>query len=628
MLRPACRCLRNDLAMRIRISASTAAIALALALLAPQPADAQAGAGDRPATISEEAYPNAGDAIRAGDIEAYLGFLAADEGATITTQPFRIFLLTIEAMAEEDFGRARTLLGEVREDGETSQLSAYLGAWLLAFEGDGRGAISKHRAAASGLPGLTADLSLAAMLEGLGRNEEALAVYASLTPGEIDAPEHDFDITGIYFGHVQTVIARRALLLRRLGRIEEAKDVYRRLAEAEPEQAVRYASALASLDSGEGLDDEALTVRTALSRTLTDLSLAIWQQRAFANAQRGIRTTGFDETKGALDHAALLVSPENEDLRALVVGGLHAEAFYDGAARVALEAPELTPDLAMSAASALLLKQDREAARATLDQAIALDAPPDERIGNAIRAARLYSFLGDEATALALTTEALEIAKDDAQRAVANGAAADILQHFGRYEEALPFAREALRIDDTHDRRIYLTTVLGELGENQEALRILRTEQLGRPNDPYMLNTLGYYLVSHTDQDEEAYRILARATSLAENDAYIRDSFGWARYKFGDLEAALRIIVSARDELAPDRHWEIEDHIGDIEWHLGNKEAARKAWADALEIYPPVKVQRQLEAKLRDGLTTPAPERRPLPSISLGDDGELTERDI
>lgn len=614
--------------MRIRILASVALIALAPLPFVAGPAFAQVETAPEDTSISAQAYPSASDAIRAGDMSAYLDFLATDDENEITTQPLRIFLLTVEAMAEEDFERAETLLGEVREDGEASQLSAYLGAWLLALEGDGTGAIRKHRAAASGLPGLTADLSLAAMLEGLGRNEEALAVYASLTPGEIDAPEHDFDISGIYFGHVQTVIARRALLLRRLGRIEEAKEVYRRLAEAEPEQAVRYAAALASLESGEGLDDEPLTVRTALSRTLTDLSLATWQQRAIANARRGIRTIGFDETKAALDHAALLVSPEDEDLRALVVGGLQSEAFYEGAARVALEAPELTPDLAMSAASALLLDQDREAARATLDQAIALEAPEDERIGNAIRAARLYSFLGDEATSLALTTEALEIAKNDSQKAIANGAAADILQHFGRYEEALPFAREALRIDDTHDRRIYLTTVLGELGENQEALRILRTEQLARPNDPYMLNTLGYYLVSHTDQYEEAYRILARASSLAENDPYIRDSFGWARYKFGDLDVALEIIKSAKRELAPDKHWEIEDHIGDIEWHLGNEDAARAAWTEALQIYPPAKVRNQLEAKLRDGLTTPAPERRPLPSISLGDDGELTERDI
>lgn len=602
----------------LSLMAGTVFAPAALADRAPDPA----------ASVAKTEYEDAQDALQSGDIAAYMNFLRADEENEIGTDSFRRFLLAIEAISGKDYEAAREIVSNVRADGETSQLAAYVDAWIEAFNGDGDAAINRHRAAASGLPGLTADLSLAALLEGLGRTDEALAVYASLTPGEIDAPDHDFDVSGIYFAHVQTVVARRALLLRRLGRIEEAKDVYRRLAEAEPEQAVRYQAALESLEDGEGIDDEALTVRTAFSRTLTDISLALYTNRLFQNSRRGIRTKGLDQTKASLDHAALLVAPEDEDLRALVVSGLHREALYEGAARVALEAPELTPDLAMSASLALLLQQDQDKARATLDKALTLEAPEDEAFGNMIRASRLYSFLDDEAKSLELTTKALETASNDAEKAVANAAAAEILQHFARFEEALPFAREAVRIDDTHDRRVYLTTVLGELDLDQEALRILRTERLSRPNDPYMLNTLGYYLITHTDKIEEGYKILFRAASLAENDPYIRDSVGWARYKFGDLEIALRIIESARDELAPERHWELEDHIGDIEWHLDNEEAAREAWQSALEMYPPVNVRRQIEAKLADGLLTPAPEKRPLPNVSLGDDGRVNERDI
>ncbi|MEL7451863.1 MAG: hypothetical protein AAGJ50_00625, partial [Pseudomonadota bacterium] len=308
--------------------------------------------------------------------------------------------------------------------------------------------------------------------------------------------------------------------------------------------------------------------------------------------------------------------------------GLHRDAFYDGAAAVALAAPKPTPDLGMSAALSLLLKQDQPAAREALDRAIALEAPEEDRIGNIVRASRLYSFLGDDATALSLTTEALEIAENPSEKAIANTAAAEALQHFARYEEALPFAREALRLDNTHDRRMYLTALLGELGEHKEALRILRTERLGRPNDPYMLNTLGYYLVSHTDKYEEGYKVLARASTLARYNPYIRDSFGWARFKLGDLEGALRFIEASRQELLPERHWEIEDHLGDIQWHLGDREAAREAWQDALEVYPPVRVKTLILDKLENGITEPAPESQPLPSISLGADGEVDERDI
>lgn len=615
--------------MRLKILATVGVCALAGSFTTPAFADRSPLQSEMLSEVSSTRYAEPGDAIRAGDIEAYIALLEDDKDNEIVSATLRALLLSVSAISEDEYEAAREVLQTVRDDGEESALSAYITSWILAFEGDEEGAIDQHRAAASGLPGLTADLSLAAMLEGLGRTGEALAVYTSLTPGEITAPKHDFDVNGIYFAHVQTVISRRAVLLRKLDRTEEAKDVYRRLAEAEPEQAVRYAALLQSIEDGTHIEDELLTLREALSRTLTDISLSMYQQRVFRNASRGIRTTGFDETKSTLDQAALLISPDDENLRALVVAGLHREAFYEGAARVALEAPEPTPDLGMSAALSLLLRQDRQGAKQALDQAIMLEAPEKDRFGNIIRAARLYTFLGDDATSLALTTEALELAMNPSESAVANTSAATVLQHFGRYEEALPFAREAVRIDDTHDRRIYLTTVLGELGQHEEALRILRTEMLGRANDPYMQNTLGYYLVSHTDRYAEAYRLLARAVSGAgRNDAYIQDSFGWARYKLGDLEGSLQIIESSREELKPEHHWEIEDHIGDIQWHLGKEDEARQAWEKALEIYPPVRVRDRILDKLENGLVEPAPERQPIPSISLQDDGKLTERDI
>ncbi|MEO0882496.1 MAG: hypothetical protein AAFY34_07150 [Pseudomonadota bacterium] len=614
--------------MRLKSLVAVGTMTLAVCLAGPAFADRSP---TETAAIADElaTYAEPGDAIRAGDIGAYLDFLRNDETDEIVSPLMRAMLLSIEAISEENYETARNVLDGARDDGEETALSTYFSSWILAFEGDAEAAVDEHRSASSGLPGLTADLSLAALLEAVGREDEALAVYASLTPGRIEAPDHDFDAAGIYFAHVQTVIARRAILLRRLGRIEDAKDVYRRLAEAQPEQAVRYEAILSALEEGKHLDDEPLTLRDALSRTLTDISLAMYQQRVFQNAQRGRRTVGFDETKSVMDQAALLISPDDEDLRDLVIVGLHREGFYDGAARVALAAPDLTADLAMSAARSLMLKQDREAALDAVNQALTLDAKPEERFGNIIRAARLYSFLGDQKQALELTTEALEIAENTSEKAVANASAADVLQHYNRYEEALPFAREALRLDDTHNRRIYLTTVLGELGEHEEALQILRSEQLGRANDPYMLNTLGYYLVVHTDKYEEAYRLLGRALGgVARNDPYIQDSFGWARYKLGDLEGARRIIESSMEELAPGRHWEIEDHLGDIHWHLGDEDEARKWWTSALDLYPPAKVRNRVEDKIENGLLEPAPERRPLPSLLQNNPAELNERDI
>ncbi|MEX1251454.1 MAG: tetratricopeptide repeat protein, partial [Hyphomonas sp.] len=108
---------------------------------------------------------------------------------------------------------------------------------------------------------------------------------------------------------------------------------------------------------------------------------------------------------------------------------------------------------------------------------------------------------------------------------------------------------------------------------------------------------------------------------------YIADSFGWSLYQLGDLERAKGLIEGARKELSPQSHWEIEDHLGDIYWHLDRKDEARTAWEIALDNYPPNAERERIAAKLKDGISGPPPEKRPLPEISL-EDLEIERRDI
>lgn len=623
--------------MRVKYLVTVAALSFSIAafgLAPPAYADLSEAAratsvlGDKGKALSFEDYEDANAALRAGDMAAYLEALEADEENEITASTLRALILAVDELAQDDFKGARDVVAKVREGDEDSQLLAYVNAWIFAFEGDDAKAISEHRAASDGLPGYSGDLSLASLLEGLGRNEEALAVYSSLIPRDIDAPEHDFDIQGLEFAHIRTVVARQAILLRKLGRIEEAKEAYRKLAAAEPERAVGYAAAISQIEDGKGLDDKLLTPRTAFARTLTDVSSALNTQRVFALVRSQRPTNTFDYTMSSLDQAALLLTPDDQDLRGRVINTLHSQAYYDGAAHVALSAPEQTPSLGMSAALALLLQQDKAEARTALETSMKIESDPDDTFSNFLRAARLYSFLDDETQAFSLTDQAIDMAENDSERAIAKGSKASILQHFGMLDEALILAEEAAQIDNTNGRRTYLSSILGELGRNDEALKILRRELLERPSDPSALNSLGYHLIIHTDNYEEGYRLLARARTLATRSPYILDSFGWAHYKLGDLLTAKRVIEGSRDMLAPERHWEIEDHLGDIYWHLNDKDEAREAWQAALEVYPPKRVRDEINAKLKDGITVPPPEKRAIPSVSLQDDGTINERDI
>jgi tetratricopeptide (TPR) repeat protein len=578
---------------------------------------------------NQATYDTPLDALKAGDTAGYLTLLArmpADERAE---DKFANAYLALDRASSGDMAAARAYLGltgDETSDIEQPGFYLWIDAWLKAMEGDLDGAINRHREVAGGMPGITADLSLAAMLEAAGRNDEALAVYEALTPTKIQAPEHEFDPQGIIFAHISTVIVRHSLLLQRMGRIEEAQQVYQQLADAEPEQATSYAAAIDSLQTGKNLDNEPLTVKTGFALALSDVSYAMQQQRYIQTVMMGGTISGLDDKRTAFDLAILLIDPENENIRAGVIDALYSEALYPGAAHVALTAPETSPSLQISAAQALLMNGDEAAARSAVERALAITDDKD-RLSTLYGALQLRALLDDRQAAFDLVPELLGLAENPAEKAAALGASSSIYLHFGEPAKAAEYARDARTLDDTHERRMVLADALGQAGHINDALVILRSERVARPNDPYTLNSLGYFLITRTDKYEEGYKVLARALLLADSDPYIADSFGWALYQLGDLDRAKGLIESAREELSPQSHWEIEDHLGDIYWHLDRKDDARAAWKLALENYPPKADGERISAKLADGLTTPRPEKRPLPEISL-EDLEVERQDI
>ncbi|MEM0985620.1 MAG: tetratricopeptide repeat protein [Pseudomonadota bacterium] len=561
-----------------------------------------------------DGYETPRDALEAGDMAAFIAFTSEAFEDGEAPDGIGPFILAVDRIADGDLDAARLFLSSEDASAYGELLGDFATAWLLAIEGDVSGAISAQRRASAALPGLTGDLSLASMLEAAGREEEALAVYASLTPARIEAPEHEFDPQGLIFTHVQMVVSRRTLLLQRMGRIEEAKDVYRTLAAAEPERAVQYDAAINSLETGRGLDTEPLTMMGGFARSISDLSLAFYQQDLIRNAMVGRRLRGLNEQRATFDQLALLVDPTSETLREIVVGTLANEALYKGAAHTALTAPEPEASLQIAAAQSLLMDDQPDPARDAIAKAIDI-ADEDDQLSVYSGAIGLHALMGDEERALSLADTAITLVTNPAEEAGFNGMKASILQQFGRYEDAVVFASRARDLDNTHDRRMALANVMGEAGMIDRAIRLLQIERLKRPDDPYMLNTYGYFLLQHTEGYDEAFKVLYLANALASNNPYIADSLGWAYFKLGHLEDAKRLIELARDELAPQKHWEIEDHLGDILWYMDDQEGARRAWETSLAEFPPEEVRKTILEKLDAGLSVPAPEKQPLPRV-------------
>ncbi len=120
------------------------------------------------------------------------------------------------------------------------------------------------------------------------------------------------------------------------------------------------------------------------------------------------------------------------------------------------------------------------------------------------------------------------------------------------------------------------------------------------PEQPYVLNYLGYTWVERGENLAEARRMLERAVALRPQDGNIADSLGWALFKLGDMPGAVRWLERAV-ELEP-RNSVINDHLGDAYWTAGRQREAQFQWIRALALGPEGDEGPKIEAKIRSGL--------------------------
>lgn len=123
------------------------------------------------------------------------------------------------------------------------------------------------------------------------------------------------------------------------------------------------------------------------------------------------------------------------------------------------------------------------------------------------------------------------------------------------------------------------------------------------PEQPNVLNYLGYTWVERGTNLAAARRMLERAAELRPQDGNIADSLGWALFKLNQTVDAVRWLEKAA-ELEP-RSSVINDHLGDALWASGRRAEARFQWRRALNTDPEPGDVTRIDAKLRDGPTTP-----------------------
>ena len=149
---------------------------------------------------------------------------------------------------------------------------------------------------------------------------------------------------------------------------------------------------------------------------------------------------------------------------------------------------------------------------------------------------------------------------------------------------------------------LYSTAIALERGKQWEKAEkyLLLTLQFV-PDNPQVLNYLGYSWIDQGVHIEKAFSMIEKAVEQRPNDGYIIDSLGWAYYQIGKYEEAVEQLEKASQLLSDVI---IIDHLGDALFYTDRKTEALFQWERALKFNPSQELKVIIQNKI-DGKITP-----------------------
>jgi tetratricopeptide (TPR) repeat protein len=598
-----------------RILTAVATIASTLAPLAVVPAaSAQTvqilGAG-RPCVVPDEQ-------LLTGD-ERAVGRWARQAPATSCVRGLFAYA---EAMKRGNTAAARAALEGIRD--VTPVPTSVLNAFLFAAEGKTDEALEAIAdAPAAGMPGTRGDPqdspSLPLLLEVLGQGEDALALYESRNVGvqmkEFFEKEQNFLVN-----LASDEVLRHAELAHRLGKTQDAAALYASILEVSPYNPVAREGAR-RLAAGQGPVTPATDARRALAYTFSQGASLYTLTWAIQNSGMPPgQTPPIPAESLTLSYLTILIAPELDEARAGLAGSLTAFKGHDGALRIARGVTRnqmFAPDARLVEAQAFKEKERRSDALRAVRA-----AAQSPRVDIQLSAASLFQDLGAVADATRIQDAAVNGASFPKARLDALQARGYSRFLLGNMVGAAADGASILELNpESRRQRLAAATLMArDPARMPAALTALRAELAKDRDDPELLNALGFTLLESGESGlAEGYRLISRAVAAAPQNAAIVDSWGWAHYLHGDFERAIEYLEKADVLSGPENpNAEILDHLGDAYWRLGDQAEARTIWQRAIAAEPEAPRKADLERKLREGLTTPAPARRPKPTTSTG----------
>jgi tetratricopeptide (TPR) repeat protein len=161
----------------------------------------------------------------------------------------------------------------------------------------------------------------------------------------------------------------------------------------------------------------------------------------------------------------------------------------------------------------------------------------------------------------------------------------DVYRRLGRYDRAEAVYSELIA---THgdDWRLYFARGVARMHLNrpEDGEADMQHALALSPDQPDVLNYLGYSWIDRGVHADEAMVMIQRAVALRPNSGPIADSLGWAYFKSGDYEHAVDALEHAV-QLDPGDAT-LNEHLGDAYWRVGRRTEARFQWSHALTQTP------------------------------------------
>lgn len=184
---------------------------------------------------------------------------------------------------------------------------------------------------------------------------------------------------------------------------------------------------------------------------------------------------------------------------------------------------------------------------------------------------------------------------------------AEQLIALGHFEEALTVLnRPSINVAGQAPGIRYLRgATLESLGRLDEAENEMWAALTAAPDEPTILNHLGYMWVDSGRRVEQGAEMLARAHAAEPENGNIQDSLGWAQFRQGQYDIAVETLEGAVNKEPANP--EIVDHLGDAYWQVGRRREAEWQWSRVLTLEPDAERRAGVEKKLANGLTAEPP---------------------